>query len=153
MAAIAYRRGYGWSLPGMSAARPGGGASPSQIRVFTAKGLSAPGVLGTAPLPQIGTPIPGTFLVYVRPRLSQDELGASGGSQFPYVPFRYPGQSAARPGGRPAALPSAVHYTNPEYAFYREKRRTPSLGMARAGQMGQTMTVPYEAQTPFFSVP
>lgn len=127
----------------------------NNIRTFSAKGLSAPGVLGTSPLPQIGTPIPGTNLVYIRPRLSQDELGGSGGSQFPYGRYAYPGQGST--GGmdnvRGRSIARAVHYTNPEYSYYRERRRSPSIGMAAAGQMGLTMDVPWQDDVNYFSIP
>lgn len=141
----------------MRADRPGRVGSFSErsnIRVFSAKGISAPGVLGTSPLPQIGTPIPGTNLVYIRPRLSQDELGGSGGSQFPYGRYTWPGQGSAGgiDGLRGVSLARAVHYTNPEYSFYRERRRTPSIGMAAAGSMGATMDVPFQNDAPHFSV-
>lgn len=145
--------GYPWAT-GRVAAQPRL-TERNNIRVFSAKGLSAPGVLGTSPLPQIGTPIPGTNLVYIRPRLSQDELGGSGGSQFPYGRYSYPGQGSAggmdEIRGRGPVLRS-VHYTNPEYAYYRERRRTPSIGMAAAGSMGATMDVPFQSEVPYFSV-
>jgi hypothetical protein len=131
----ATRRGMPWATGQIVAQRPG--SETNNIRVFSAKGLSAPGTLGTSPLPQIGTPIPGTNLLYVAPRLSQDELGGAGGSQFP--------------GGLRGR--GAVHITNPEYAFYRERRRTPSIGMGGAGQMGATMGLPFESEVPYFAVP
>jgi hypothetical protein len=139
-----------WATGQIVAERPG--SEINNIRVFSAKGLSAPGTLGTSPLPQIGTPIPGTNLVYVRPRLSQDELGGAGGSQFPYVLYRWPGDTRIRDNKPGIKLTPSVHYTNPEYAFYRENRRTPSIGMAGAGSMGATMKVPYESEVPYFSI-
>jgi hypothetical protein len=126
----------------------------SNVRIFSAKGISAPGVLGTSQMPQIGTPIAGTNLVYVRPRLTQDELGGAGGSDI-YRKYAYPGEGNSQRmddivghaiGGR------VVHYTNPEYAFYRERRRTPSIGMAGSGSMGATMDVPFQSEVPYFSV-
>jgi hypothetical protein len=124
----------------------------NNVRVFSAKGLSAPGTLGTSPLPQIGTLIPGTPYIYVKPRLSQDDLGGSGGS--PFVDYRFPGAPAPRsrvsgPGVR--ATPS-VHRTNPAFAFYRQNIRTPSIGMGRALQMGATMDVRFQNDAGFFSV-
>jgi hypothetical protein len=126
----------------------------NNVRVFSARGLSAPGILGTSPLPQIGTPIPGTNLVYVRPRLSQDELGGSGGSEI-YRRYAYPGEgNRGRMDDISRSGPSAraVHYTNPEFSMYRERRRTPSIGMGGAGQMGATMDLPYQSEVPYFSV-
>jgi hypothetical protein len=114
----------------------------NNIRIFSAKGISAPGVLGTSALPQIGTPIPGTTLLYVAPRLAQDEglTGEGGGSQFP--------------GMIGAGEPRSVHITNEHYSFYRRFQRTPSIGMAGAGQMGRNMTVPFEGTAGgFFSIP
>lgn len=145
--------GRGWSLPGMAAARPGrGGGASSQVQVFTAKGLSAPGTLGTTPLLQLGTLIPGTPYVYLRPRLSQDELGGFGGSGF--TPYYYPGSRRGVTDNKPGVkLSPSVHVTNPEFSFYREKRRSPSIGMAAAGSVGLTMGVPYESDVPYFSVP
>jgi hypothetical protein len=160
MAAVAYRRGYGWSLPPITqrAEAPGDPQGyrqlyPSQIRIFSAKGLSAPGTLGTAPLPQIGTPIPGTNLVYIRPRLSQDELGGFDGS--PFFGFLWPWQSDGWRGDRVGIGPQFrnIVYTNPEYSYYRENRRTPSIGMAGAGQMGATMDVPWQSQVGWFGLP
>ncbi len=138
--------GRGWSTPGLSSNRLTEN-EVNNVRVFSAKGISAPGVLGTAPLPQIGTPIPGTVYVYVRPRLSQDEglTGGGGGSQFPYERFRFPG--GAEPGGpgrMDGFFAESVHITNPAYNFYRRYQRTPSIGMAAAGQTGRNMTVPWE---------
>jgi hypothetical protein len=145
--------GYPWAT-GRVVSQPRA-ASRSNIRIFSSKGLSAPGVLGTSPLAQIGTPIPGTNLVYVRPRLSQDELGGSGGSQI-YRRYAYPGEGNASRMDDIASSRSAggrvVHYTNPEYAFYRERRRTPSIGMAGAMSMGATMDVPFQSDVPYFSV-
>lgn len=118
------------------------------VAVFSAKGISSSGVLGTSPLPQIGTLIPGTPYVYVRPRLTQDDLGGTGGSVF--VPYRFP--------GAPAPLLSIANTnnivrTNKAYAFYRQNIRTPSIGMNRALQTGATMSVPYESPgEPHFSV-
>lgn len=150
MASVAFRRGYGWSLPGMTAAQARGKSS-SAIRVFSAKGLGAPGVLGTSPLMQIGVPIAGTGLLYVKPRLSQDEGlgGGGGGSQF-YVRAMWPGGGGSQRVG--PVPPSAVHITNPQYSFYRRYQRTPSIGMAAAGQMGRSMDVPWQSDTPYFSV-
>lgn len=148
MATATRNRGLPWATGQIAAYRPGTERGQAGIRVFTAKGMSAPGTLGTTPLLQIGTPIPGTNLVYVRPRLSQDELGGSGGS--PFFTFGWPGGGqAVRVGGING---NAIKITNPAYARYQEKRRTPSIGMARAGQTGLSMTVPYERETPWFSV-
>lgn len=148
MATLARNRGLPWAQGQIAAKRPGNERGTAGVRVFSAKGFSAPGTLGTAPLPQIGTPIAGTNLVYVRPRLNQDELGGTGGSPF----FTY-----AWPGGRPVRVgsggdPSAYHYTNPAFSMRRQYRRTPSIGMARAGQTGLTMAVPWEQETPYFSI-
>lgn len=121
----------------------------NNIRTYGRTGVSAPGTLGTSPLLQIGTLIPGTPYVYVKPRLSQNDLGAFGGS--PFVPYRYPGASQGIMAGI-RATPAVVR-TNPEFAFFREKRRTPSIGMNAALQMGATMQVPYENDgEPHFSV-
>jgi hypothetical protein len=151
-----WRRGYGWSLPPLYGAdRPGPGytqAYASQIRVFGATGASAPGTLGTAPLPQIGTPIPGTNLVYIRPRLSQDPLGGFDGS--PFFGYLWPGMSGGyRVGIGPGVMGRNIVYTNPEYSYYRENRRTPSIGMAGAGQMGATMDVPFQSEVGWFGLP
>jgi hypothetical protein len=104
--------------------------------------------LGTSPLPQIGTLIPGTPYVYVRPRLSQDPLGGSGGST--YVPFAFPGAPAPR---APAVVAAMIKYTNPEWSMYRQNRRTASVGMAAAGSVGTTMDVPFQSEVPYFAVP
>jgi hypothetical protein len=144
--------GYPWAT-GRVVAQPRS-AERSNIRVFSAKGLSAPGVLGTSPMPQIGTPIPGTNLVYIAPRLSQDELGGSGGSRI-YRKYAYPGEGHTDSmDGIMRSGPSArvIHYTNPEYSFYRERRRTPSIGMAAAGSLGATMDVPFQDDIGYFSV-
>lgn len=140
-------RGLPWATGQIAASRPGTERGNAGIRVFTAKGMSAPGTLGTTPLPQIGTPIPGTALVYVRPRLSQDELGGSGGS--PFFTYAFPGGQARQVG---SVNGNAIRITNPAYSRYQENRRTPSIGMARAGQTGLTMTVPYERETGWFSL-
>lgn len=152
MATRAMRRGYGWSLPGMAPDRPSN--EVNNVRVFSAKGLSASGVLGTSPLPQIGVPIPGTNLVYVRPRLSQDEGldGGGGGSQFPYQRYRFPGQLVSSGPAIGARLPQAVHLTNPAYLFYRRYQRTPSIGAGAALSMGRVMSVPFESDAPYFSI-
>lgn len=135
-----WAQGRTWTPPSVSEA--------SNVRVFGAKGLSAPGVLGTAPFPQIGTLIPGTPYVYVRPRLTQDDLGGAGGSSF--IPYRFPGAPSAISG---QAGPSVVHRTNPEWGFYKQNQRTPSSGMGAALQMGATMDVPYQSGgEPPFSV-
>jgi hypothetical protein len=152
MAVRPVSRGMPWALGGMVAQRPGTERGNAGIRVFSSKGLAAPGTLGTSPLPQIGTLIPGTPYVYIKPRLSQDELGGSGGS--PFADYRFPGAPPARvldnkPGMK---VSPAVHYTNPEFAFYRENRRTASLGVAAAGQTGLTMDVPWTRDTPYFSI-
>lgn len=155
--AVAQRRGRGWDLPGLSASAPGyGGRGESQIRVFSSKGLAAPGVLGTAPLPQIGVPIPGTNLVYVRPRLAQDEGigGGGGGSQFPYQRYRWPGEEGFGTVTRAPMMASAVHVTNPEYANYRRYRRTASIGMGGALSTGLNMDLPFQSDAPgWFSIP
>jgi hypothetical protein len=156
MAAIAYRRGYGWSLPPLTtrAGRPGDGrVVENQIKVFSSKGLSAPGTLGTSPLPQIGTPIPGTNLVYIRPRLSQDELGGYDGTVFPYAYYAWPGTDGRYVRARGVMDRRSVTYTNPEYSFYRENQRTPSIGMAGAMSMGRTMDVPFQSDAPWFVWP
>lgn len=148
------RAGRGWNLPGMSASQPGG-REGSAVKVFSAKGLSAPGVLGTAALPQIGTPIPGTPYVYVRPRLSQDEGigGGGGGSQFPYQRYRWPGDASGG-GVRVDQLPHAVVLTNPAYGNYQRYRRTASIGMGGALSSGLSMDVPFQSDgLPFFSIP
>lgn len=144
--------GYPWAT-GRVASQPRT-SERSNIRIFGAKGIAAPGVLGTSPLPQIGTPIAGTNLVYVRPRLSQDELGGADGSQI-YRRYAYPGEgNSGSMDGIERSGPSqrVVHYTNPEYAFYRERRRTPSIGMAAAGSMGATMDVPFQNDVGYFSI-
>lgn len=136
-----WAQGRTWTPPSVSEA--------SNVRVYGAKGIAAPGVLGTAPLPQIGTLIPGTPYVYVRPRLSQDDLGGAGGSVF--IPYRFPG--APSPLSSLSMGPSAVTRTNPEWGFYKEKRRTPSIGMGAALQSGATMDVPFQSGgEPPFSV-
>lgn len=121
------------------------------VKVFSAKGIAGPGVLGTSPLPQIGTLIPGTPFVYVRPRLTQDDLGGSGGSV--YVPYRFPGAPVPFAGVGGDATPSIIR-TNPAYAYYRQNRRTPSIGMNAALSTGATMAVPYgdRGGEPHFSV-
>lgn len=143
--AVAQSRGMPWA-GGRVGAAPGG----SGVSIFTAKGLAAPGLLGTTPLPQIGTLIPGTPYVYVRPRLSQDPLNPAGGST--YVPFRYPGAAPAPRG--PAQVASMITVTNPQFSMYRQNQRTASIGMGGALSMGRTMDVPYQASgLPWFSVP
>lgn len=143
------RAGYGWALPGMSAARAG--SSDGRVSVFSAKGLSAPGLLGTSPLPQIGFLIPGTPFVYVRPRLSQDEglLSGGGGSQFSY--YRFPGEAAKTI--PVAGNQDSVHITNMLYAFYRRNQRTRSIGAGGAGSMGRSMDVPFQNEVPYFARP
>jgi hypothetical protein len=139
-----WRRGYPWATGLIAASRPGSETGPGSVRIFSSKGLAAPGTLGTFPLAQIGTPIPGTNLVYVPPRLSQDDLGGSGGS--PFVGYRDPGEEGPRRSEIAGIRMSAsVHRTNPEYAFFRQNRRTPSIGMGGAGQMGATMDVPFQS--------
>lgn len=135
-----WAQGRTWSPPSVSEA--------SNVRVFGAKGISSPGLLGTAAFPQIGTLIPGTPYVYIRPRLTQDDLGGAGGSS--YVPYRFPGSPSPQ-----AAMmgPSVVHRTNPEWGFYKERRRTGSLGMGAALSTGATMDVPFQSGgEPPFSV-
>lgn len=142
------RAGYGWALPGFSRA---GRSSDGRVSVFSAKGLSAPGTLGTSPLPQIGFLIPGTPFVYVRPRLSQDEglLGGGGGSQFSY--YRFPGETAK-------TIPvhgnqDSVHITNSLYSFYRRNQRTRSIGAGAAGSVGRNMDVAFQSEVPYFPHP
>lgn len=153
-----YRRGYGWSLPplidrALPTPRDNRGVFTSQIRIFSAKGIAAPGTLGTAPLPQIGVPIAGTNLLYVRPRLSQDPLGGFDGTVFPYVPYRWPGQPEDLRYAPYYREPARIIYTNPAFSYYRENRRTPSIGMAGAGQMGASMDVPFQSEVGWFGVP
>jgi hypothetical protein len=140
-------RGYPWATGQIVAKSPG--SENNNIRIFNAKGFSSPGVLGTTPLPMIGVPIPGTFLVYIRPRLNQDPLGGSGGSQ--YAAARWPG-GGAPPAAR-MSMPgkSPITITNPEYSMYRERRRTPSIGMGGALSMGATMDVPFQSNAGWFS--
>jgi hypothetical protein len=152
MAVRQSRRGYGWSLPGLAAARPGpGGRGTSQIRIFSSRGTSAPGVLGTSPLLQIGFLIPGTPYVYVRPRLSQDEGlgGGGGGSQFSYYQFPYESSRKIPVRGNQ----DSVHITNSLYNFYRRNERTRSIGAAGAGSVGRNMDVAFQNDVPFFHVP
>lgn len=138
--AVAQQRGMPWAT-GATVTQPAG----SGVRIFTSKGLSAPGLLGTSPLPQIGTLIPGTPYVYVRPRLTQDPLGGSGGSV--YVPFQFPGGPALRTAPVVAAM---IKYTNPEYSMYRQNRRTASIGVAAAGSVGTTMDVSFQSDIGYF---
>ena len=121
------------------------------VQVFSAKGISAPGLLGTSPLPFIGTLIPGTPYVYVRPRLNNDPLGGSGGS--PFQGYRWPGGAGGR-GPEPAApgiVQAKITYTNPQYSYYAQNKRTGSIGMAAAGSVGATMDVPFQSEVPYFS--
>jgi hypothetical protein len=150
--AVSYARGLPWAGGNIVSQRPGNERGNAGIRVYSAKGLSAPGTLGTSPLPQIGTLIPGTPYVYIKPRLSQDELGGFGGS--PFADYRFPGAPPARVlDGKPGTKVSpAIHYTNPAFAFYRENRRTASIGVGAAGQTGLSMDVPYTRETPYFSI-
>lgn len=150
MAVRTISRGLPWAGGALAASRPGTEKGNAGVRVFSAKGMSAPGTLGTSPLPQIGTLIPGTPYIYIKPRLSQDELGGSGGS--PFADYRFPGAPAARSDKPGVKINSAVHYTNPEFAFFRQYRRTASIGVAGAGQTGLTMDVPYTPDVPYFSI-
>ena len=139
--AVAQSRGMPWA-----GGRTGPGPASSGVSIFGAKGLAAPGLLGTSPLPQIGTLIPGTPYIYVRPRLSGDPLNPAGGS--PYQPYAYPGAPSVRSG---AVAASMITQTNPEYQMYRQNRRTASIGVAGAGSVGVTMDVPFQSEVPYFS--
>lgn len=138
--AVAQQRGLPWAV-----GRVGPSPAGSGVQIFTAKGLGAPGLLGTSALVQIGTLIPGTPYVYVRPRLTQDPLGGSGGSV--YVPWQFPGGPALRTQPVVAAM---IKYTNPEYSMYRQNRRTASIGMAAAGSVGTTMDRPFQSDIGYF---
>lgn len=127
-----WAQGRTWSPPSVS--------EGSNVRVFGSKGIASPGVLGTSPLPQIGTLIPGTPYVYIKPRLTQDDLGGTGGSIF--LPYKFPG--APSPQAQMAGQTS-VHRTNPEWGFYKERRRGPSLGMGAVLSYGASMDVPFQA--------
>jgi hypothetical protein len=146
--AVAQQKGYPWAT-GAVGVQPFSGQT-GNVRIFSAKGISAPGLLGTSPLPQIGTLIAGTPFVYVRPRLTQDPLGGVGGST--YVPFAFPGGGPPPPRSL-AYVAAMIKYTNPEYSMYAQDRRTASIGMAAAGSVGATMDVPYQSEVPYFSVP
>jgi hypothetical protein len=139
--AVAQQRGMPWA-----GGRVGPAPSGRGVQIFTAKGLAAPGLLGTTPLPQIGTLIPGTPYVYIRPRLSNDPLNPS--VQSPFQPYRFPGGPITR---TPATVSAMIKYTNSEYSYYRQNRRSQSIGMAAAGSVGVTMDVPFQSEVPYFS--